>query len=299
MRKVLLFLCFFTFILSMMIFSQPLTVIDDLGRVVIFDTTPNRVISAAPLVTNYLVKLGVESKIVGVTDFDVFYTKAERIGYLVPLNIEKIVALNPDVVFLFGGFQASEVEKLEKVNLRAFVVNPRNFEDIFRTLKLLGVIFNLPERSREISKKLREKLLNLAKKAYQIPLDERPRVFYASMYPGSKEIWTCGQGSFLNEAIALAGGVNIASGYTGPNGWLSVDPEFVIRNDPDVILVPYFDPTSKEKVVENFKNMKIFKDLKAVKENKVFPIDGNIASTPGPDLVDLVELLYKLFHTGI
>lgn len=298
MRKVFLFLYFFTFILSMMIFSQPLTVIDDLGRVVIFDTTPNRVISAAPLVTNYLVKLGVESKIVGVTDFDVFYTKAERIGYLVPLNIEKIVALNPDVVFLFGGFQASEVEKLEKVNLRAFVVNPRNFEDIFRTLRLLGVIFNLPERSREISKKLREKLLNLAKKAYEIPLDKRPRVFYASMYPGSKEIWTCGQGSFLNEAIALAGGVNIASGYTGPNGWLTVDPEFVIRNDPDVILVPYFDPTSKEKVVENFKNMKIFKDLKAVKENKVFPIDGNIASTPGPDLVDLVELFYKLFHTG-
>ena len=296
MRKFFLSILLGLMITSIVLFAYPLTIVDDLGRIVTFDAEPNRVVSAAPLITSYLIELGLGSRIMGVTDFDVYYTEAEKIGYLVPLNVEKILTLNPDVVFLFGGFQASEVEKLENAGLKAFVINPRSFEDIFRTIRIFGAIFNIDGKAKKISTELRERLLSIAKKAYKYPLNDRPRVFYASIYPGSKEIWTCGQGSFLNEAIALAGGVNITGGYTGPNGWLTVNPEFIVEANPDIVLVPYFSDSDREKVVDNFKSIEAFKNLKAVKENRIFPIDGNMTSTPGPNLVDLVEKLYELFY---
>nr|HRD19626.1 cobalamin-binding protein [Fervidobacterium sp.] len=107
------------FLIVLTVLSFGITVVDDAGRIVNIPVAPRRVVSAAPNATRYLQALGLENRIVGVTDWD-NYKKAENIGNLVPLNIEKIYSLKPDLVILFGGFQLPEVEKLEKANLNAY-----------------------------------------------------------------------------------------------------------------------------------------------------------------------------------
>jgi iron complex transport system substrate-binding protein len=271
--------------------------VDDIGRVVTFEEEPQRIISAAPVATDYLVKLGIADKIVGVTTFDT-YKEAEDIGNMVPLNLEKIVALNPDVVFTFGGFQTGEVEKLEKAGIKVFAINPRTTDDIFRTLVNMGIIFNKLELANKISNDLKSKMLDVAKKAYNIPLNKRPKVFFASIYQGTNEVWTCGQGSFLNEAISLAGGVNITGNYTGPNGWLTISMEFVISQNPDIILVPYYYEGGQEEAIKAVKSIELWKNIKAVKNNRIIPVDGNIASSPDTRLIDFIVELYNIFYGG-
>lgn len=272
--------------------TYPLTLVDDAGHVVTFNSAPQRVIDAAPSITDFLLELGYADKIVGVTKYD-SYTKAENIGLIYPLNSEKIVALNPDVVFMFGGFQLSQYEKLKKLGINAFVLNANNLSGIYRDVMDVATIMGESEKGEKLVSSLRTRVLKVAKEAYKVPIFKRPRVFYGT--PG-KQIWTAGMGSFLNEIISFAGGVNVTGNYAGPNGWLPVSPEFVVSQNPDIILVPYYAPNGQKAAIKSFENYPSFKDLKAVKDGHVYAIDGNVASQPNTKLVDLLEQIHDIFE---
>ncbi|HQA95730.1 MAG TPA: ABC transporter substrate-binding protein, partial [Thermotogota bacterium] len=202
MKKCLLSSVFLLFFFSL---SFSLVFIDDLGRKVSVDRTPKRVVVAAPALTDYLVRLGLADTIVGVTDWDAF--PAEKIGQLTPLNVEKIVSLRPDLVLIAGGFQAAEASRLTPFGLNVMVLNPNSFYDIQRISRFLGALFDLPERGHELAQMMEKTLNRIAvEKAYKIPLTERKTVFFAMVQGAEiKDLWTCAQGSFLSEIIALAG----------------------------------------------------------------------------------------------
>ncbi len=292
MRKrvllVFLIVAAFTVIFAL---QYPLTLMDDAGHLVTFTSAPQRVVVGAPSITDFLIQLGYSKDIVGVTKYD-SYKKAADIGLMYPLNLEKIVSLEPDVVFIFGGFQLSQYARLEKVGLKVFVLNAKNLDGVYRDVVDVATIMGNPQEGEKLASVLKDKVLKIAKAAYNVPLSKRPKVFYGS---ASKQIWTAGMGSFLNEIISLAGGVNIAGNYAGPNGWLPVSPEFVVAQNPDIVLVPYYVFGGQKAAVEAFENFPAFKDLKAVKEGHVYAINGNIASQPNTKLVQLLQTLYNIF----
>ncbi len=283
-----------TAVLVVSIFASyyPITLVDDAGNVVTIQSTPIRVIDAAPSVTDFLLQLGYANKIVGVTQYD-SYTKAENIGLLYPLDLEKIVSLKPDMVFLFGGFQLPQYASLKKLGINAFVLNANSLNGVYRDVMDVATIMGDPQKGSTLVDKLQSIESKIENSAYNIPLDSRPTVFYGT--PG-KEIWTAGMGSYLNELISLAGGVNITGNYAGPNGWLPVSPEFIVSKNPDIILVPYYAPGGEKAAIQQFDTFPPFKDLKAVKEGHVYAIDGNIASQPNTQLIGLLEQIYNIFQ---
>ncbi len=284
-------------LVSVLIFS--ITVIDDLGRVVDLDSIPKRVVSAAPSSTRYLVYLGLQDRIVGVTDWD-FYKDAERIGNMTPLNVEKIASLNPDLVLLFGGFQASEAEKLDRFGIKSLVLNPTTLDGITRDLVLLGTVMGVREKALKLARDLKNKMLKIAKESYSIPLEKRPKVLYLLGAPesGMKEFWTAVSGSYMNELINLAGGRNIASDVIGPNGWAPISLEFIVERDPDVILVANYVPGSEKEIVEKVESFKPLSGISAVRNGRVYAIDGNLANQPSPQLFDLLEEVHDLLVKG-
>jgi len=292
MKKVISFA--FLFIFALNIFT--LTVVDDAGRLVTIDKVPERVVSAAPNATKFLISLGVEDKIVGVTDWDSF--NAEKIGNLVPLNIEKILSLNPDIVITFGGFQLPEVEKLEKFGLNVLVLNPISLNDISKDVALLGAIFDKVEESKKIVEKIQNTITDFGIKTSKIPFENRPTVFFTITTPNdeTKELWTAGTGSYINELITIAGGLNITAPYTGNNGWLPISWEFLIFNNPDIIIIATYGDL--EKTLETIKNSEIFGSLKAVKNNKVLVVDGNEISQISPDIIKFLDIFYNFFYGG-
>lgn len=292
MKKFLLTLFVMLAFVSVFSFS----IVDDLGRVVEIDKAPERVIIAAPVFTDYLVRLGVSDRIVGVTEYDPF--DAEKIGLSTPLNIEKIISMEPDIVFVAGGYQGPEVYKLEKFGLTVVCLNPNNLDSIFRTMNIIAAIFNQSEKGQQLVEAAQEKMLNISRdKAYKIPIEERKTVFYA-MISGNevKDLWTCGQGSFLNEVISMAGGVNIAGNYSGANGWLPISVEFVAAKNPDAILVPYYyegNAEVSEKVIMGFSP---WSQINAVKNQEIYGINGDKSNHANFNLIDLMEEIYiKLY----
>ncbi len=291
MKKYLVFIMLLVLtVFSALAVTYPLTLVDDAGHVVTFNSAPKRVIDAAPSITDFLLKLGYGNEIVGVTKYD-SYTKAENVGLLYPLNLERIVALKPDVVFMFGGFQLSQYEKLKKLGINAFVLNANDLNGIYRDVMDIATIMGDSKKGGKVVSSLKTRVLKVAEEAYKIPIFRRPRVFYGT--PG-KQIWTAGMGSFLNEIISLAGGVNITGNYAGPNGWLPVSPEFVVSRNPDIILVPYYSANGQKTAIKSFEDYPAFKNLQAVKDGHVYSINGNVASQPNTKLVDLLEQIHDI-----
>lgn len=292
MKKLLVLLLLLVFTVSVFSFS----VVDDLGRVVEIETTPERVVIAAPAFTDYFVQLGCSNKIIGVTDYDMF--DAEKVGQMTPLNIEKIVSLKPDLVVVAGGFQAAETYKLEKFGLTTICLNPNTMDAIFRTTNFIATIMDVKEKGQEVVTVMQNRMLAISRdKAYKIPLDERKSVFYA-MISGSevKDLWTCGQGSFLNEVISLAGGVNITGNYSGSNGWLPLSVEFVASKNPDAMLVPAYYAGGEAAAEATIKGFSPWNEVSAVKNKAIYGIDGNKASYANLQLVDLIEEIYEVLY---
>jgi iron complex transport system substrate-binding protein len=296
MRKLLTLVMLIVFLA--LVWSYPITVVDDAGRTVTITQRPQRVICAAPSTTKFLQYLGLEDKIIAVTNWDDF--EAERIGDLFPINLEKIVSLNPDLIFTFGGFQLPEVVKLEQQGLTTVVLNANSVQQILNDLVLVGTIMGIPEKAKQLANQLQERYLNIAKKAYNIPFDKRVKVVFLMDIPGPdvREIWTCGQGSYLNDLITLAGGANIAALFTGPNGFLPISPEYIVSQNPDVLIVTSYVPNSEEQIKEKISNHSILKSLKAVKNKRIYVYDNYLLSLPVPQLVEYIEKFYNDFYGG-
>lgn len=279
-----------------LVLTYPITIVDDAGRLVTIDRKPERVVCAAPSTTKFLQYLGLEDRVVAVTNWDDF--EAERIGDLFPLNLEKILSLEPDVVFTFGGFQLPEVPKLEQQGLTAVVLNANTVQQILNDLVLVGTIMGVPEKARKLANDLQEYYLTVAKKAYNVPLDRRIKVAYLMDIPGPdvREVWTCGQGSYLNELITLAGGVNIAAAFTGPNGFLPISLEYIVSENPDVLIVANYTPGAEEQIKEKISNHPILKSLKAVRNKRIYVYDGYMLSLPVPQLIAYIERFYNDFY---
>jgi len=296
MRKLVTLVMLIVFLA--LVWSYPITVVDDAGRTVTITQRPQRVICAAPSTTKFLQYLGLEDKIIAVTNWDDF--EAERIGDLFPINLEKIVSLNPDLIFTFGGFQLPEVVKLEQQGLTTVVLNANSVQQILNDLVLVGTIMGIPEKAKQLANQLEERYLNIAKKAYNIPFDKRVKVVFLMDIPGPdvREIWTCGQGSYLNDLITLAGGANIAALFTGPNGFLPISLEYIVSQNPDVLIVTSYVPNSEEQIKEKISNHSILKSLKAVKNKRIYVYDNYLLSLPVPQLVEYIEKFYNDFYGG-
>ena len=117
--------------------AEPITVIDDLGRSVQFAKPPLRIISLAPGLTEILFSLGLDQRIVAVTDYCNYPEAAlmkPRVGGMNP-NLERILSLHPDLVVGVAGLYQSEIlARLERFHIPYVVVDSSSMEKVFRNI---------------------------------------------------------------------------------------------------------------------------------------------------------------------
>ncbi|TYB95661.1 MAG: ABC transporter substrate-binding protein [Kosmotoga sp.] len=287
---------FVVIFIAIAVLANAFTIVDDAGRLVELDDLPKRAVIGAPAVTDFLLYLDLDEKIVGVTNWDEYVqvSDVETIGNLVPINIEKILTLEPDIVFLTGGFQEAEADKLTKYGLNVVVINPKTFEEIYRDIVQIAAIFGESKKGKTLADNFKQNYLDIAKKTHSIPNEQKPKVLYTMITGEMKEIWTCGTGSFINQVITYAGGVNVAAPYTGNNGWFPINAEFVLKNNPEIILVPYY--SNEKKTVELIKNYPPFENVKAVANDNVYGVPDRMVAHADPESIKLLKLLYSLFY---
>ena len=117
-------------------------VTDQVGRILEVPDNPARVIALAPSITEIIYDLGQEERLVGVTQYSTYPPEAEslpRVGSYVRLDIEKIVALKPDLCFATkDGNPKHIVDKIVSLGIPVYVINPRNLQQIMDTITRLG-----------------------------------------------------------------------------------------------------------------------------------------------------------------
>jgi iron complex transport system substrate-binding protein len=273
---------------------QEKIVIDDLDTP--FSLTappPQRIVSLAPNITEILFALGLESRIVGVTrfcDFPAEALKKEKIGGMVDLNLEKIEALHPDLIVAFRGNPLGVLNKLRHLHFPVFVLDLGNTLDgLFPTIDKIGRVTRREKAAKSLADGLREKQRAIRRALRDI--SARPKVFLSVYGQG---LWTCGEGSYLNDLLAQAGGTNIAG--TIERRWLQLNREQLIHENPDVIIIMAKDKPRFSRAEESFQTDPRLKDVRAVRANNIHWLDENIAGRFGPRIIAALAEVARILH---
>ncbi|MDO9541969.1 MAG: ABC transporter substrate-binding protein, partial [Kiritimatiellia bacterium] len=185
---------------------------------------PGRIVCLAPSYDETLIELGLQDKIVGVTtssDYLEEVKRAERVGSYVKPNLEKIIALKPDIVFATGfSGQQSAVKKLSAVGVQVVVIDDKQgIEEIFAKTKQIGAILGVAGRTEALLERMENVIKETRRKTARLPC---PRVYVET---GFNPLFTCGKGSFIHDLIEIAGGKNIAGEINQP--FPRISSEFV------------------------------------------------------------------------
>lgn len=262
-------------------------VTDDLGRVVRLSKPPERIISLSPAATEILFAIGAGPKVVAGTEYDTYPEDAKklpRIGGFTPqsINIEAILSHKPDLVV--AAPQKDVIAALEKFGIPVVALEPKEVNDVWKNIELLGNLTDCGTKAKELNAGLRKRWS--ATTASKTP---RPRVFVLVDEPN----FTCGSGTFLDEIVTTAGGTNL---FGDTNGWSKVSDEQVLARNPEVILCFNHAGLAGADLPERLKKRPGWDKLKAVQNGKVYSVEADLLTRPGPRLVDGLEAVEKLLH---
>lgn len=285
------------FILSITGYSQnslfPITLTDDSGYKVTIAAKPQKIISAAPSNTEIIFALNLEDRLVGRSDFCNYpeeTTNIESIGKMSPLNLEKIISLNPDLILSYGGFQLKDIPRLRELGFKVLVVQSETVLEMMQGIELIAQACGIPEKGEQLTSQMQEKIdwIN-----FQIMASskQKPKVFVGSNFD---TIYSPGKETLFHELITLAGGENII-GYL--QGWAKISPELVAEKEPDIILVPtgIMNPEEISKIKQDIINHPGWSNIPAIKNNQIYAVNEDLFYRAGPRLIDGLELLYEIF----
>lgn len=277
--------------------SFPITITDDLGRKITINKLPQRIVSLAPSITEILYALGLEDKIVGVTDYcdypEAAKSKPRVASYTTP-NTEKLVSLQPDLVLAESIHERMVLPALEKLGLTIFVSSATSINAVMQDITLIGQMNGKSKTAAQLVTKLTSRIKAISTKTEVLTPEKRYRVLYVVWH---QPIWTMGSETFIDDLIKTAGGVNIFSSDFEKAKVVSL--ESVITKNPQVIIITGM-ATSGDLIYNAIKSEDRLKSVDAMANNRIYKIsDSNLIERPGPRIVDGLEELSKLIHPEI
>lgn len=281
-----------------------ISVIDSLGREILFDRPPGRVVSLAPSITEMLFSLGIGDRVVGVTSHCDYPPEVPELvrkgsievvgGFWAP-DLEKLLALKPDLVVASAGTgpHLRLKDSLEQAGIKVVYIKGNSATDkyeIYSDIRILAKIFGVSNAAEELISRV-EKEIEFVEEATQGI--EPPKVLFL-LGPPAWGLYAAGGNTFIDWAIKTAGGTNIAGKFWG---WPLLDYEFILSEDPDVIIVSAMGMDYAAIAEEIGKSP--LAHTNAFRSSRVYFVDqeaNNILVRPGPRLGLAVRLLAALLH---
>ncbi|RKX75408.1 MAG: cobalamin-binding protein [Spirochaetes bacterium] len=272
----------------------PLTVTDDLGRKVRLEKVPERLVSLAPSSTEILFAVGAGEEVVGVTTYCNYPPEAktrEKVGGFAPdtISVEKILSLNPGLVISGGSFHQSVIDTLESTGITVYALDSHSFEEIYNSIETIGLLTGHREEALKRIQYMREIEQKIASLVEKIPPEKRLKVFW--------EVWdeplmTAGSNAFMGQIIEKAGGLNIFSDLK--QDYPVISQEEIVRRNPDVIMGPqsHASALNAERIAER----PGWENISAVENGRIYTLDDNISSRPGPRIVNALGLVVKTLY---
>ncbi|NMD38977.1 MAG: ABC transporter substrate-binding protein, partial [Christensenellaceae bacterium] len=197
----------------------------------------------------------------------------------------------PDLVVMTMMSQSMDIKtQLNAVGIPVIVTNASSIEQVYEAISLLGKATSRDEKAEEIISNMKESFDALSKKSEAVSKKES---IYFEVSPLEYGLWSTGKGTFMDEIANICGLNNV---FNDIEGWKEVSQEQVLERNPDniVTITMYFGegPTPVEEILAR----EAWSNVTAVKNNKIFSIDGDLLSRPSPRLVEGAQELFNLVY---
>ena len=261
---------------------------DEDGRTITVPAKIERFISLAPNLTEIAYAVGAGDRLVGNTtfcDYPEDAKKVQKVGDTLQPSIERILALRPQLVLVSTASQLETFTKqLHEHRIAVYVTDPRDLEGVFRSIENLGKLLNQEQRAQETLGQLRERASSISQR---VSSDEPVKVFYQL---SAEPLYTAGRDSFVTDLIRRAGGLSVTADV--PEAWPRFSQEAAVATRPEAIILPTDGSmgSANSEVAEGLKRSP------AALSGKVYKINGDFLSRPGPRAVDGLEALARALH---
>lgn len=278
-------------------YSQPLSATDATGFTLSLSQPPNRIISLSPGNTEILFALGLKDKIVGVTTYCDEPPEAlekEKIGNVTEIDLEKILTLQPDLILASSLTPEETIDRLHELNLPVFTLKSETIDQVIEDIAKVSVLSGVELSGSALIKTMKDNLKKITDLTQLIPNQQKPLVFHIIWHD---PIWTAGSGTFINEFITFAGGKNVAEDI---QGYSTIDFEEILRRNPSIITVIKDHGKNEENQLYQFVTTdNRLRSVTAVKNNRVYLVDSNLVSRPGPRVILALQYFAQIIHPEI
>lgn len=260
--------------------ASPIVVQDDRGSVQSFAVAPRRVISLLPSLTESVCALGACDRLVGTDRYSNSphaVTALPKLGGIEDANLERIVALRPDVVLAAPSTRV--VERLESLGLKVVLLESKTHADVRRSLTVLATLLGLPDAAEPLWNAIQRQVQQAAG---AVPAALRGQKVYFEV---DATPFAAGAASFIGETLTQLGMANAVPAALGP--FPQLNPEYVVRAQPDIVMAVQQD-------LEQMPRRPGWARLDALRQHRVCgftPARYEVLVRPGPRLGEAAQLL--------
>ncbi len=269
------------------------TVVDRMGNEIIVPEEVDSIVSLAPAITETLVDLGLGDKIVAI---DTYSTIGEGMSAdvltfdMMTPDVESIIALEPDLILASGISFANSEDPFKVAKdlgvIVSYIPSANSLDEIRENVFFLGAVTKTDDRAEKIIENFDDQIEIFKREAEKYTGEKRTVYFEISPAP---DLYSFGQGVFLNEALELLGTENI---FSDQESWIPVTEEEVIARNPDII----FTNTYIEDPVNEILGRQGWENVEAVKNGNVFYIDQKYSSQDNENVTKaIVEMTIALY----
>ena len=261
---------------------------DEAGRKVTLPVKIERIVSLAPNLTEIVYAVGAGDQLVGDTEYCDYPAAAKsvaKIGDTVHPSVERIIALKPQIVLVSTASQLEAfTRQLDQQNIAVYVTNPGSLDEVFHSITVLGDLFGRSEQARLITNDLRKRADAVEAK---IRGSKPVSVFYQV---SGEPLYTIGRDAYLTDLVRRAGGVSVTTDV--PGAFPRYSDEAALAARPEAIILP----SGGSMGAANSTVAGPLRSSPAALNNRIYKINDDHLSRPGPRLVDGLEEMARELH---
>jgi iron complex transport system substrate-binding protein len=276
-----------------------MTFTDALGVTVTLPHPAQRIICMSPNLAEIVCAIGAGGQLVGVDDFTKYPPEAAakpKIGGIINPDLEKLLALQPDLLLVARGLDKTRIAKLRDLACPVATFDPQSLAQVLTAITEIGRLTGHESQAAQVVAGLGQRLERVRAAAKAAP-GPRPRVLLVIAWDG---LYVGGTGGFANDMITEAGGINavaLMKGISPDAPWPVTTRELVVVSDPQVIIFAGNSATpSGQSLAETLKTLRAdaaWAELSAVKTGRVYLLPEDPLTIPGPRLFDGVEAMQR------
>ena len=276
--------------------QTPTETLDAYGKPIVFPATaPKRIVSLVPNISEILGFLGLGGQVVGVDYYTNYPTNLASLPKVSDVNgkysVEQILALKPDLVLSYGEDTKQYDAQLQNVGLHVVDLPSGNLSLVLQEISTVGRLTFAENAANNLVSQLQQQIDTIKT---MVNGTTSPKVLIESDYSTPGKPYVNGGGSFGDELLQDANGINIFHDNTSNGGFPQVTDEAIISANPQFIILTE-DPAYGGNVSAVYKRSN-WGSIEALKLHHVFRINSNIIGRPGPRLVQGLECLAQIIH---